>query len=378
MIYLDHAATSFPKPAFVTEKNLGILNAPLGNPGRSGHPPSRLAADTVFRARESVARLIGLKSCERIVFTSGATAALNMAIHGICKALARRGSTPLVATEVFEHNSVLRPLYDLERNGKIRLLIFSPDSRGRLPEREILSVMPQLFVLTCRSNVTGHSFPQGNLLSALRKQGCILIMDAAQALGSGICTMESTGAHVLCAPGHKGLMGMMGGGFLAVSEVCPLLPEAIFTGGSGNESFREEMPDDLPERLEAGTLPVPAIASMGAGAEFLLKEGVQAVAEHERAAKAFLTEGIANMKRYRLYEPEYSLGPLLINHRNRLPEELAELLSREGIMVRAGFHCAPLAHRHLGTEPYGGVRLSPGPFVTRRELETVLDTLWRL
>ncbi len=378
MIYLDNAATSFPKPAEVIRKTLSTLSAPLGNPGRSGHRLSRSAADLVYEARESVAQLLGLQKPERVVFCSGATAALNMAILGSCRAM-QKDTIPFVVSSVFEHNSVLRPLFSLEREGKIRLFLFCPGPEGSLREDVLLAAEPDLVVLTCRSNVTGREFPLRHCFDRLRERGTVIILDAAQALGSATIDFESTGADILCAPGHKGLLGIMGGGFLAVRDSCRFLPEPILFGGSGSDSFRPEMPTLLPERLEAGTLPLPAIVSMGTGARFLMKDhNLEAIGQWEAQAKAILTQEIENLPQFQIYERENPNGPLLINHKQILPEEVALALSEQEIMVRAGFHCAPLAHRFLGTELFGAVRLSPGPFSTKKELLTAVDALARL
>ncbi len=373
MIYLDNAATSFPKPQSVREAAREAIETPLGNPGRSGHPLSLKSADIVYGAREAIARLVGSKP-ENIILTSGATAACNMAILGTVAALRKRIPRPLVVTSVFEHNSVLRPLYSLENAGLCTLKILSPDQSGSFPLRELLSPPPQLLILTCRSNVTGREFPLRELSCAVKRYGATVISDAAQGLGDGDFTFSSTGADMLCGAGHKGLFGIMGAGFLAVSENSAVLPEAIFSGGSGTDSFHPFMPEFLPERLEAGTLPVPAIAAMAKGAEFVLREGKE-IHRIKRQNKNHLIRGILSLKNYIVYEPEFDSGPLLINHRTLSPEEIATRLSQHGIYVRQGFHCAPLAHRFLGTEKRGAVRLSPGPFNTLREMDQVTRIL---
>ena len=199
MIYLDNAATGFPKPAAVMKQILKTLTAPLGNPGRSGHPLSEEAAGLVYGARESLAKLIGPVGSERIVFTSGATAALNMAIRGTAEALLRRGITPFVITSTLEHNSVLRPLFQLEKEGRIRLLILSPDQDGNLSEKRLLAEAPDLLVLTARSNLTGHEFSLRPALRSLRRRGCIVILDAAQKIGTDPCSFAVEEADLICA-----------------------------------------------------------------------------------------------------------------------------------------------------------------------------------
>ncbi len=378
MIYLDNAATSFPKPREVIRETAQALASPLGNPGRGGHKMSLESARLLFQAREDLAQLLGLEKCENIVFTGGATTSLNLAIQGSVAIKRKVDPLPLVVTSVFEHNSVLRPLFSLEKQGKIRLRILSPEMGGNLPFSKLLHPIPGILVLTCRSNVTGHIFSFKSILSHLKSQGTLVILDASQALGGQGCTLADTGADILCAPGHKGLLGIMGGGIMAFSDSCPLIPEAIFSGGSGIDSFDPFMPRYLPEHLEAGTLPLPAIVSMGAGARFLMKIGLEEISARERETKKILLEGIGAMRDYVLYEPKYPDGPLLFNRKQMGSEALADALERHGILARAGFHCAPLAHRYLGTEETGGVRLSPGPFTTKKDALRTLDVLYRL
>lgn len=375
MIYLDNAATSFPKPENVLRATRAAIGGPLGNPGRSGHAFSQNAAEAVFSAREQIARLLGLERSENIVFTGGATAALNLAIHGTVQALRRRVPVPLVATTVFEHNSVLRPLFLLSKAGAIRLLILPPSPDGSLPLSQLLPTPPHLLVLTLRSNVTGRSFGSKHLSELLRPHGTVILADGAQAVGGAGATFGETGADILCAPGHKGLLGIMGGGFIAFSDTCPILPDAIFTGGGGSDTFNPDMPLLLPERLEAGTLPVPAIISMGEGARFLQQQGLLSVTMRERELKKRLRRGLAAMPEYILYEPQFEDGPLLFNHRKLPSEEAARLLAEAGLMLRGGFHCAPLAHRFLGTEQSGALRLSVGPFNTPHQIDQALNLL---
>ncbi len=378
MIYLDNAATSFPKPESVLRAVCGAVGGPYGNPGRSGHTFSQNSAEAVFSAREQIAKLLGLEKSERVVFTGGATASLNLAILGTVQALKRKIPIPRVITGVFEHNSVLRPLFFLSHRGAIHLSVLSPDQDGSLPVSKLLSPPPHLLVLTLKSNVTGRSFPMKAISDLLRPYGTVIIADGAQAVGGAGSTFQETGAHILCAPGHKGLLGIMGGGILAFSENCPLLPDAVLRGGSGGDTFNPEMPELLPERLEAGTLPVPAIISMGEGARYLLNCGVSSVTNRERDLKRRLRDGIAAMHRYVLYEPWFEDGPLLINHREMPSEKAAQSLSEMGLMIRGGFHCAPLAHRFLGTEKSGAMRLSIGPFNTPRQIDQALNLLERL
>ncbi len=356
MIYLDHAATNYPLSDAVRRRTISLLFAPLGNPGRSGHPLSLAAAEVVYDARVTLAALLGLSDEERIILTSGATAALNLAIRGTVLALSAEKPLPFVITDVYEHNSVLRPLFALEREGLIRLTVLSPDKNGGLilPDET-----PDLAVLTARSNVTGKEFSP-SLFQALKRRGAIIILDAAQRIGHAPCDFASTQADLISAPGHKGLGGMMGAGFLAVSDKARFLMQPILFGGSGSDSFNPQMPSFLPERFEAGTLPLLAIGAMAQGAKECLSIGLDAIEKHERACKRAVMETLGAEKRFLLYDSDAPNGPISLNLADTEPSSLAERLSRRGIYTRAGFHCAPLAHRWLGSDRFGSLRLSFG------------------
>ncbi len=375
MIYFDNAATSWPKPKAVSAAMERLLSFPLGNPGRTSHPPGLRSAEIIFRARENADRLLGMGQPERIAFFGGATAALNSALCGTVAVLEKEASPVPVFTTVFEHNAVLRPLYALEDAGRITLKILTPGSL--LPA--LKKTPPRLLVMTLCSNVSGHVFPLAEISRLCKKSGTILIADAAQAAGHVPLPDLFDKVDMLCAPGHKGLMGWMGAGFLAVHPASPVVPEAVFSGGSGTEPQSREMPRLLPERLEAGTLPVLSIASLSFGIEFLLeRDGVERIARHERALKKRLTEGLSVIRGITLYEPEATDGPVLYNRRGVDPEQEARGLLSAGICTRSGFHCAPLAHAYLGTGEKGAVRLSPGYFSTERQVEEALRCIQRL
>ncbi|MBR5295630.1 MAG: aminotransferase class V-fold PLP-dependent enzyme [Clostridia bacterium] len=374
MIYLDNAATSFPKPEKVLRETCEAILSPLGNPGRSGHPFSKKSLDLIFFARETLSRLLGTGS-ENIVFCSGATCALNIAICGAVEEIRKRGRAPRVATTVFEHNSVLRPLFLLEKKSRIRLKLFSPRRDGTFPYENLMAFQPDILVITLRSNVTGRCFDTQKIASLLSPYNTLIIGDGAQEVGIEDTSFDKTGIHILCAPSHKGLLGIMGAGFLAFSRDLPVKIEPYLTGGTGGDTFNPMMPFYLPERLEAGTLPVPAIYSMAIGAEFVLKTGLGNISRHEKEMKRILLGGIRHLSAYTVYEPNFNLGPLLINHKKIPSEEAATLLSEKGLFLRGGFHCAPLAHQYLGTEESGALRLSPGIFTTKEEIFEALNIL---
>ena len=377
MIYLDNAATGFPKPPSVYRTARLAAALPLGNPGRSGHALARRSDGILFSARESLARMFRTDP-ERIIFTGGATAALNLAVRGAAAALFRTAPVETVAT-VYEHNSVLRPLYDLEKEGKIRLRLYAP-GKENTPEA-FFSFLPKgagLCVLTAMSNVTGFTLPLPAIAEELNRRGVFLIADAAQAAGVMPVDFDHLPADLICAPAHKGLQGIMGAGVIAVSPKAKRLPEPVFSGGSGIAPFERDMPRLLPERLEAGTPPLPAIAALKAGADFLFRRGVEEIAEKEAALKKRLAEGLSVLPGFTLYGAEYPLGPLSFRRKGEDVNETADALEKSGVLCRAGIHCAPLAHRHLGTAPHGTVRLSVGALTAPREIEAALRALARL
>lgn len=362
-IYLDNAATSFPKPPSVSAAVKKISQSAYGNPGRGGHLFSRRAAELVFSAREKIGELLACRDPQNVCFFGGATQALNVAIHGAAASLLEKKERLLVLTDVLEHNSVLRPLYSLEKRGRVSLAILTPEefyAYFAAPGNPV----PDLIVTTLRSNVTGARIRPDFLSQICRDHAIPWIADAAQAFPAPDTTFRDLGADLIAAPSHKGLCGVMGGGFLAMNPESRLYPEAVFTGGSGNRSADREMPPDLPEHLEAGTLPLPAIASMLAGAEFTLKIGLDEIRRTERRAKQILVSALQNDPRFQVFEPEEPDGPVLYNRLKTAANEEAEALEEVGVYARAGFHCAPLAHAYYKTGPSGAVRLSPGPFTT--------------
>ena len=373
MIYLDNAATSWPKPPSVRRAAERILSRPLGNPGRSGHPPAAEAAGIVYRARESAARLLGMEAPERVCFFGGATQALNAAVLGTAAALSKDGGRISVCATVFEHNAVLRPLYALEKAGRIRLEILEP--AAVLPRLE--RAPPRLLALTLVSNVTGWAPPLAEISRLCRRAGCVLLADASQAAGHMPLEEAFARTDLLCAPGHKGLFGMMGAGFLAIRPGAPVIPEAVFTGGSGSLPQSRAMPDLLPERLEAGTLPVAALATLAAGIDFVLERDPRAIRDRERALKRRLTEGLSVIPGVTVFQPEEPDGPLLYRRRGVESEAEAGRLAESGVCARAGFHCAPLAHAYLATGQSGAVRLSPGLFNTTGEIDAALRLISR-
>ncbi len=370
MIYMDNSATSYPKPQAVIDAVKNSFETTIANPGRSSHREAVRTSMALYLARETVAELVNTVP-ENVAFTYNATMALNMALYGAIRDGDRVVTTPL------EHNSVLRPLYDLERKNGIKLDFLKLDTRDtsvtlrHLEELFLLPEKPNAVVVTHTSNVIGYKMPIAEIGRLCRENGVLFIVDGSQGLGTSLVDMERDGIDVLCSSGHKGLFGIMGSGFMAVARTCTHIFKPLISGGSGIMSFEKTMPDALPERLEAGTVGMPAVESLRAGIEYINSVGVETLAERSRARRVQLTEGLSVIQGVKLYTPEInSTSIVLFNLEGESPDKTAELLDGYGIASRAGFHCSPLAHKLLNTG--GAVRLSVSPFTTSSECDALL------
>lgn len=376
MIYLDNSATSYPKPQCVIDAVKNSFETVIANPGRSSHREAIRTSMALYRARETVAEFVNT-SPENVVFTYNATMALNMAIHGAV----REGER--VVTTTLEHNSVLRPLYALERDKRIKLDFLKLDTKDTsvmisdLEELFCSTEKPRVVVATHTSNVTGYKMPVAEIGRLCRKNGALFIVDGSQGLGTSRVDMERDCVDVLCSSGHKGIFGIMGSGFMAVSKDCTHILEPLMSGGSGIMSFEKTMPDSLPERLEAGTVGMPAVESMRAGIEYINSQSVEALAERSHKRRVQLTEGLSVIEHVELYAPEIdSTSIVLFNLEGVAPDKTSTLLDGYDIASRAGFHCSPLAHTFFNTG--GAVRLSVSPFTTFHECDALLMAVYYL
>lgn len=354
MIYLDNAATSFPKPLCVKRAVAESIDKYWANPGRSGHRAAVEASLAVYGVREKLAAAFGISKPENTVFTCGATCALNIAVNCAVKPHTR------VITSVLEHNAVLRPLYRVKKEKGCEIEFIG---KNAVNNAQILSQIVELMnkncsavILSARSNVTGRELPIKEIGKICRKNGVTFVVDASQAAGYKRINMSENYIDILCIPSHKGLLGICGGGAVIFADdaVCDIKP--IIYGGSGVFSEAEDMPPFLPEGLEAGTLPVPAILSMGAGVDYLNAAGWDEAGFRASECARISREYLGNMKGVTLYPCEGSI--VLFNVRGALPSRTSELLDNSGIAVRSGLHCAPLYHGELGTLPDGAVRAS--------------------
>ena len=375
-IYLDNAATSHPKPPQVYSAVLHALQNIGASPGRGGYGLAMEASRLLFASREAVAAFFSLTDSSRIIFTRNATEALNLAVRGTLQ------SGDHVVTTSMEHNSLLRPLFMLQKEG-VELTVVQADAEGLVdPDAIRQAVQPntRMVALAHVSNVTGGIQPVAQIAAIARQSGALVLLDAAQSAGCLPIDMQGWGVDLLAAPGHKGLLGPQGTGLLAVSPEVRLRP--LLAGGTGSSSAQEDQPEGFPEGFEAGTHNLPGIAGLKAGIDFLVANGIAAVGAREREYGSFLRRQLAQLPGCKLYgpvDPEKWTGLLSLTVEGWDPSELAFMLDREyGVAVRAGLHCAPRAHRTIGTYPGGTLRISPGWFTTFEEIEhccTALATI---
>lgn len=379
MIYLDHAATSWPKPAEVSAAMSDFLERAGGNPGRSGHRLSIAAARIVYDTREALADFFGISDPRRVIFTLNATHALNMAMLGILQPGQR------VVTSGMEHNAVMRPLRALEKKGVIVEVVPSrSDGTVSLEDfHEALRDDTRLVVLNHASNVTGTIAPAAEIARLAHSAGALVLLDAAQTAGVLNIDMNAMGIDLLAFTGHKGLQGPPGTGGLILGEnVDPqeLLP--LVFGGTGSNSEFEIQPDDLPDRYESGTPNGAGIAGLGADLKWVRERGLEALQAHELALSSSLREGLETIMGLRLYGPleaRQAIAVVSFTLEDSSVSEIGYRLDEDfDILCRVGLHCAPSAHRSIGSFPQGTVRLAPGPLNTLAEMKTVVRAVERI
>lgn len=358
MIYFDNAATSFPKPPGVLEKSEeAFMNA--GNPGRSLHPPAVWSSETVYNTRKKLAKYFNIKDPLNVAFTQNATVALNYAIN-ICKGK--------IITTSMEHNSVLRPIY---KRGYYDII--QADKNANLSPEKLISKISGTtgaVVMTNASNVTGNIYDIGAIGRFCRKKGIIFIVDASQTAGVYPIDVEDMCIDVLCFTGHKGLFGPQGTGGICVSDRIKDQIFPLITGGTGTKSLMLEHPTEYPEVFEAGTLNVHGIAALGAGVDFVSTYDKEEILKHEQFLKKKFIEELYENKKILFYgrNDENSVGIVSFNIIGYDSAEVSDILAENDICVRGGFHCAPLAHKTIGTYKSGTVRASFGIMNTEEEV----------
>ncbi|QDU95994.1 aminotransferase class V-fold PLP-dependent enzyme [Lignipirellula cremea] len=379
-IYLDNAATSWPKPEAVyhaADHFLRELGAPAGRGAyREAGESERLLRDT----RSRLAKLLGAAGPERIIWTLNGTDALNLALHGL---LAGGGH---VVTSVAEHNSVLRPLHALAETAGVEFDCAPVDAEGRVDPDDIRAAIrpdTKLVVLTQASNVTGAVQPCAEVGRIAREQGVLFVVDAAQSLGRMPVDVGQLSADLVAAPGHKGLFGPLGTGFLYVGPGVESQLASVRQGGTGTHSDEDRQPTELPEKYESGNLNMAGIAGLHAGLVYLQERGIDAIEQHERALIERLLDGLTAIEGVTLYGPPAD-GPRVavvsFNLAGYDSREVAGMLdSAYSLQCRAGIHCAPRMHGALGTLSTGGaVRFSPGLFNTIEQIDTAVAAVAEL
>lgn len=363
MIYLDNAATTLQKPPGVV-KAVERAFAEMGSLGRSGHKAALLASETAFQCR-SVAAEIFDSQVEQVVFTFNATHGLNLAI----KTLISAGDEVVISG--FEHNAVVRPLHHLKANIKIAgRKLYDPEDTIRSFQK---AITPRTKAVICThvSNVFGYILPIYEIAELCRKRRVPLIVDAAQSAGILPLSFRNLGAAFIAMPGHKGLMGPQGTGLL----LCGQLPDTIIEGGTGSMSKSLDMPDYLPDRAEAGTQNIHGIAGLLEGMKYVQKRGVGSIAEYERKLVMRMYEILEDNKNLQIFygNNEAQSGVISMRIAGIPCETAAEMMSECDIAVRAGFHCAPLAHESAGTENTGTIRVSVSALTKPAEIEIFCD-----
>lgn len=373
MIYLDNAATTFPKPEAVYDAVMDCMKNYCANPGRSGHKLAMKSAREIYDARENIAKLFNIDNPMNIVFTNNATDSLNLAIKGIVN------SGDHIITTSMEHNSVIRPIKALEKLG-IENTIVQCDKDGFLDVKDLeKAIKPntKLIVTTHASNVCGTLIDIKTVSEIAKLHNILYLVDASQTAGVYNIDLKEVYADMLAAPGHKGLLGPQGTGILYIREGLNI--NILKEGGTGSKSEDLFQPDLFPDKYESGTHNTPGIAGLNEGVKFILKEGINKIKEHEEELCRYMLERlneVPNIKIYGTKNANERASVIAVNIGNMDSGEITFLLDNEyDIATRSGIHCAPLAHKTLGTFEQGAVRFSMGYFNTKEEIDKAIEAL---
>lgn len=375
-VYLDNAATSWPKPRQVIDAVVYYMRDVGGSPGRSGHSLAVEAARIVYDTRESLATLFNVPDPLSIVFASNATAAINLVLFGLLS------PGDHVVTTSMEHNAVMRPLRKLQAKGVVLTVVpCSPD--GRLEARRVEQALrpdTKLVVINHASNVVGTVLPIADVGLITANRGIPLLVDAAQTAGTRPIDVQRMNIDLLAFTGHKGLLGPQGTGGLVIGpRVDPTLLPPMILGGTGSQSELEQQPDFLPDRYESGTINGPGIAGLGAGVKYILERGIEHIREHETALTMRLIQGLQAIPGVRVYgtsDATAQTATVSFNVLGLEPSEVAQRLDEDfGVLCRPGLHCAPAAHRTIGTFPHGTVRFGLSALSTTKDVDRALKAV---
>jgi cysteine desulfurase family protein len=377
-VYFDNAATSWPKPESMIQAMTDFSAGIGASPGRSGHRKSIDSGRVIFEARERVARILGADDPLRIVFTKNATEALNIAITGLLKPGDR------CITSSMEHNSVMRPLRTLELSG-VEIDVISCSASGMLDPADIANAIKpdtRAIYLTHASNVTGTIMPVAEVGRIAHDQGIIFCVDAAQTAGALPVDIKGMGIDILAFTGHKSLFGPQGTGGLYIGKGLEGMVSPIMSGGTGSRSEYEQQPEFMPDKYESGTPNTIGIAGLNAGIRFIENTGVDAIRDKEKSLVSHFIEGLKKIKGAIVYGPQSvpdRIAVVSFNLEGMSPSEASLILDEKyNIMCRPGLHCAPQAHRTIGTFPAGTLRFSFGYFNTEEEIEYGLKALYEI
>lgn len=375
MIYMDNAATTMRKPKEVAEAVLNAMNS-MGNAGRGANEASLSAARVIYETRELLADFFGAENPKRIVFTNNSTESLNVAIKGILN------PKDHVITTMLEHNSVLRPLYEMEEKG-IELSIIKSDKKGKISYQEMEEAIrsnTKAIICTHGSNLTGNMIDIETVGKIAKKHGLLFVVDASQTAGVYPIDVQKMNIDLLCFTGHKSLLGPQGTGGLYVREGVQVRP--LKTGGSGVQTYSKTHPAEMPTALEAGTLNGHGIAGLHAALLYLKEEGIETIRKKELEYMWQFYHGVENIPNVKVYgdfETEKRCPIVTLNIGDYDSSEVSdELLVEYGISTRPGAHCAPLMHEALGTVEQGAVRFSFSHYNTKEEVETAIRAIKEL
>ncbi|SHJ39114.1 cysteine desulfurase family protein [Geosporobacter subterraneus DSM 17957] len=376
MVYLDNAATTYPKPETVYQAMDRCMREYNANPGRSGHKMALASGRSIYKTRDLLCQLFHIDNPMQIIFTQNATDSLNLALKGLLK------SGDHVVTTSMEHNSMLRPIMALEELG-VENTIVQCDPTGALDPKQIeAAIKPntKLIAMTHASNVVGTLMPVEEVGAIARERKILLLVDAAQTAGVYPIDVQKMNIDLLAAPGHKGLMGPQGTGILYIREGIAL--RHMKEGGTGSKSEYLTQPEILPDRYESGTPNTPGIVGLGAGVAFILEEGIEKIRAHEEELTEYFLKQLKKIQGIVLYGPQdhrKQAAVISLNLGEEDSSEVSYVLDQVfDIAVRSGLHCAPMAHKTIGTFEQGTVRFSIGYFNTREDIDKAVEALMRI
>jgi cysteine desulfurase family protein len=375
VIYLDNAASSWPKPERVSQAMAAAVQDYAANPGRSGHALAVQAEQTIRKTRSAIARFIGVRDARNIIFYPNATLALNQALKG----WRWQPGDEIISTS-YEHNSVRRPLEYVRRQFGVRVHYVQPDHNGQVDLDELISLITErtcLLAATHVSNLTGAILPIEQIGEVASTYDVPFLVDASQSVGVLPVDVNKMHIDLLAFAGHKGLYGPQGTGVLYISPAVQLIP--VVHGGTGSHSAEIDQPDVRPNRFEAGTPNAPGIAGLGAGLAFVQETEVSTIWEHEQALTKYALQKLSELPYISVYGPDADVkrAPVIaFNVHGIDPQEAAVILDQHyGIAVRSGLHCSPLAHQSVSTGENGAIRISFGYFNHKDHIDQLLTAL---